>query len=61
MNISKLSDNIDSIELLIKKFKDNELTYIATRDTLIELGYSKSESESILDNITGTHKNGLNS
>ena len=51
MNISKLSDNIDSIELLIKKFKDNELTYIATRDTLIELGYSKSESESILDNI----------
>lgn len=60
MNISKLSDNIDNIELLIKKFKDRELTYGATRDTLIELGYSKSESESILDNIVGTRKNGLN-
>ena len=60
MNIRKLSINVDAIEVSLEKFKDRELTYRATRGTLIELGYSKSEAKSILDNITGTPKNGLN-
>ena len=60
MNIRKLSINVDAIEVSLENFKDRELTYGETRDTLIELGYSKSEAKSILDNITGTPKNGLN-
>jgi hypothetical protein len=60
MNISKLSDNIDAIELLIKKFTDRELTYTETCDKLNELGHSKNDAQSILDKIAGTFKNGLN-
>jgi hypothetical protein len=60
MNMGKLSDNIDAIELLIKKFALGELTYAETCGKLNELGHSKSDSQSILNKIVGTTNNGIN-
>tara|TARA_R110000764_G_scaffold178143_3_gene264303 strand:+ start:108 stop:293 length:186 start_codon:yes stop_codon:yes gene_type:complete len=59
MNIKKLYENVDNIELTLEKFREHELTRVDTFDILTNLGYSKREAHSILDNLTGTTTNGL--
>ena len=45
---------------ILNRLWNSKISLKRVCDTLIELGYSKSEAKSILDNITGTPKNGLN-